>query len=136
MEPLKKILTQKINNNVNNDSKKIPKTVNNVNSTKEEHNTDNDINVNGQIRKSRFALNRAKFKPNNEKTQLAEEIAIKLGDLNNYAFYLSVVNKIGCQDAMRLIRTVESDIDEKQKTKTPVKSAKKYFTWIYLHRKY
>jgi hypothetical protein len=136
MEPVGKILTQKSIIIVNNDNKKILNPVNDINSNKEKSNTNNVIDVNSKEKKGRYELDRSKFTPNNEKTQLAEEIATKLNDLENYAFYLNVVNKIGCQDAMRLMRSVESDIEEKKATKTPVRSPKRYFVWKYKNRKY
>lgn len=136
MEQAGKILSQKFNNNVSNDSKNILNSVNNINSYKKKNNTNNVINVNVKQRKNRFALDRTKFTPNNQKTQLAEEIAIKLGDTKSYAFYLSVVNKIGCQEAMRLMRSVESDIEEKRLTNTPVRNPACYFVWKYKNRKY
>ncbi|PIZ62205.1 hypothetical protein COY16_04975 [Candidatus Roizmanbacteria bacterium CG_4_10_14_0_2_um_filter_39_13] len=96
------------------------------------NNVSNNIkynNVNNDIFKKRYALDPSKFNPNTEETAMAEEIAKKLDDLNNYAYYLSIVNKKGCEKAKRCLHAVLSDIKEKKNTKTPVRDPKKYYVW-------
>lgn len=120
MDKISEILKKKqaIVNNVNNDSKDFL-------------NNDN----NGSY-KSKYALDKSKFMPNTEQTQLAEKIAVALNDTNNYACYLSVVNKIGATEGERLFRSVLSDIEEKRKTKCPVRSKARYFMWKFKDKRY
>jgi hypothetical protein len=94
------------------------------------------VNTNDKHVKKNYALNRDKFIPNTEESMLAEEIAVTLMDLDNFAFYFSVVKKIGVGTAMILLKTVLSDVEEKKGTKYPVRDIKKYFTWKYRRRLY
>jgi len=110
--------TKTYKNNVNNVSKYI---------------TNNDINVN--TNKKKYMLDKTKFKPNTEATELAEEISKKLKD-PNYAGFLAVVNKIGCSEARRLLKNVLSDISDKKQTKTPVRNPGAYFIWKYRNHMY
>jgi len=112
---ISEILKKRLHNNVNNDNNKIFNNVNSVNS-------DNSS-------MGKYALDRKTFTPNTEKTQLAEEIAVFLNDLENYACYLGIVNRVGASGAKRLLRTVKSDIEEKAETQTPVRNPAKYFMW-------
>ncbi|KKR76616.1 MAG: hypothetical protein UU21_C0006G0007 [Candidatus Levybacteria bacterium GW2011_GWA2_40_8] len=107
----------------NNKFKEIHNNVNNVNK-KISNNVNNDKSSNGK-----YALDRNKFTPNTEKTQLAEQIASYFNDLDNYAGFLKVVNELGVGEASRLFKVVKSDIDEKANTKTPVRYPAKYFIW-------
>lgn len=118
MEHIGKILRSKqdIVNNVNNDT-----------------NTNNDNSV---IRKKKYALNRSKFTPNTEQSQLAERIALAFNDVQNYACYLSVINRVGCPTAERLFLSTQSDITEKAATKYPVRNKAKYFMWKLKYHKY
>lgn len=93
----------------------------------------NDTNVNNGI--SKYKLDRAKFTPNTEETQLAEEISLELND-SHYAGFLSVVNEIGCSEAKRLFASVKQDIKDKRNTKTPVRNPGAYFMWKYRNRMY
>lgn len=104
----------------------IKKTHTNViNDNKESFTND----TNGNSSNGKYALDKNTFTPNTEKTQLAEEIAVFLNDTNNYACFLSVVNKIGVTRTTTLLRGVKEDIKEKAKTKTPVRNPAKYFMW-------
>lgn len=85
----------------------------------------NDINVN-----SKYALNKEKFIPNTEGSILAEDIAKDMNDLNNYAYYFSVVNKLGVVSARVYWKRIQTDILEKQNTKNPVRFPKKYFAYM------
>lgn len=100
--------------NVNNVSKKI---------------INNDINVKSS--KGKYALDKVKFIPNTEESQLAEEIATTLQDINNYACFLKIINSIGCSRATTLFKSVLSDIEEKHETRTPVRNPAAYFVWKY-----
>lgn len=102
---------------------------------------DNDIKENNvvndsvnNVSKKNYGLDKTKFTPNTDETIYAEEIATFLDDLENYAFYLSVVNNLGLYTAQRLLRVVQVDIEEKAKTKTPVRNPAKYFAWKYKKR--
>lgn len=106
--------------------KKEKFTANNVNRNK----LNNGINVNTSSR-NKYALDRTQFTPNTPKTSLAEEIAEYFKDLNNYAGYLNVVNRLGCDHARILFSTVKSDIIEKESTSTPVRNPAAYFMWKY-----
>jgi len=83
-----------------------------------------------------YALDKSKFTPNTPETIQAEEIAMKLDDLQNYACYLNVMNKIGVMDAERLLRVVLNDYREKKNTKFPVRDIRRYFMNKYKHRRY
>lgn len=92
-------------------------------------NKSNSLNNDSNVTSSRYSLDRNKFTPNTEETQLAEEIATYFGDLKNYASYLNVVNKLGIVGARTLFRETQSDIEEKSETKTPVRKPAAYFMW-------
>lgn len=113
MENIKETLKNKSSkyNNVNNDI------INNITN-----------NVNNGV-SSKYSLNKDKFIPNTEETQLAEEIATYLGDLQNYALYLHIVKKLGISGAYSFLKSVQEEIENKRGTKFQIKSPKKYFTW-------
>ncbi len=97
----------------------------------------NDINVNNKIlnndtndTSSKYSL-KDTFIPNTPKTQLAQEIASFLNDTDNYACFLDIVNKIGVDNAKRLLKVVKEDIKDKESTSTPVRIPAKYFVWKY-----
>lgn len=92
----------------------------------------NGINVNTL---NKYKLDKTKFIPNTEESQLAEEIGIFLRD-ENFACFYSVVKKIGCSEARRLLKNVLSDIEEKNETKTPVRKPGAYFMWKYKRNLY
>jgi hypothetical protein len=94
------------------------------------------INDNREEEKGKYGLDRSKFIPRNEATQLAEVMATKMGDLKNYASYLGIVNKIGVAKGMQLLAVVQSDIAKKAETKTPVRNKGGYFVWIYKKGRY
>ena len=104
----------------------LPNNDNNVNNISK---LNNDNNVN-----SRYALNPKKFIANTEESLLAKEIAENMNDLNNFAFYFSIVNNLGVSGARNYWIEIKNDILEKGKTKTPVRSPKKYFVWKYKRR--
>lgn len=91
-------------------------------------------NNNNDNSSNKYCLNKNKFTPNTEATQLAEEIATYLNDLNNYASILSAVNKLGINEAKTLFREVQVDINEKSSTRTPVRNPAAYFIWKYKRR--
>lgn len=99
----------------------------NVNKNK----SNNVINVNG----GKYSLGE-KFVPHTEETQLAEEMANKMNDLGNYAFYFSVVKTIGVSNSIRLLKVVLDEITTKEVTKTPVRNKGRYFCFIYKRRLY
>lgn len=90
--------------------------------------TNNDSNV---ASKNRYALDKNKFTPNTPETQLAEQIATSFNDLDNYAGFLSVVNKIGHERAYGLWKSIKEEIEEKKGTKYAIRYPAKYFMWKY-----
>lgn len=114
MEHISKTLQKRSVINDNNDNKKI---------------TNNGINDNPNNGKSKYSLDRSKFVPNTERSQLAEEVADKLNDLQNYAAFLAAVNKHGCSRIRQCLQSTLDDIEEKKKTKTPVRKPGAYFMW-------
>lgn len=111
MEPISNTIKKKQEalNSVNNDISNKYNTVNN----------DRD----------KYSLDRTKFIPRTEVSQLAEETATKLNDLKNFACYLGVIKKIGVEKGIRLLKSTLDDIAEKAKTKTPVKKPGAYYMW-------
>ena len=85
---------------------------------------------------SQYALNREKFKPNTPETQKALEIAEDLEDTQNYAFYLKVVKNVGVSGADRLWKVYKDDVQEKAKTRFPVRNKKGYFRYLYKRKLY
>jgi len=117
MEHISKELTKKFKNliNDNNDSK---------------DDFINDINDNSSS-KNKYALNREKFTPNTPEAQLAENIASSFNDLQNYAFYLSVVNRLGYTNAESFWKAHKEEEKEKRGTRYEFRYSKKYFAWKY-----
>ena len=101
--------------------------VNNVN----RNINNNDTNVTG---KQKYALDRSKFKPNTEEAILAEEISSKFNDLNNFAFHLSTVNRLGISETRRLFSEILGEIKEKHGTKYEIRKPAAYFVWKIKHR--
>ena len=110
--------------------------VNNDNNVNKHIKLNNDINDNNANFNKNYALDRSKFIPNTEEAMLAEEIATEFDDINNYACYLYVVNKIGIHKSRQLFHTTKADIQEKKNTKYPVRSPKKYFMYKFKYKKY
>ena len=108
---------------------------NNVNSDIEKD-INNDINDNGDRRSGKYELDRKNFTPRTESTKLAEEIASKMGDLKNYACYLSIVKKVGVDKAKQLMVTTLRDVADKAMTKTPVRKKGAYLVWKYRTGRY
>jgi len=104
-------------------SDKYNPTVNNVNN--DNRNKLNNVN-NG---KSKYALDKSKFIPNTEESALAEEIATKFDDLDNFACYYSVINRIGVSKARMIFSQTVGEIKEKAGTKNPVRKPARYFMW-------
>lgn len=112
MEPISKTIKKKqedLTNNVNND---IGVKYNNVN---------ND--------RGKYSLDKTRFVPRTEISQLAEETATKLNDLKNFACYLGTIKRIGVEKGIRLLKSTVDDIMEKDKTKTPVRKPGAYYLW-------
>jgi hypothetical protein len=112
------LVAERNNSNVNNDNQKI---------------ANNDINVNNG---GKYTIDRSKFIPNTSESQFAEEIAVKLNDLTNYACYRDVIQHNGIANTMRCFKSVLNDIKEKKETKTPVRYPAKYFMWKLKKRLY
>lgn len=92
------------------------------------NNVNNDSNgISSKIKK--YALNRDSFKPHTEETQLAEDIATSFDDLQNYAFYLHVVNRLGAPGTYAFWKVVEQEIEEKRGSRFEIRNPKKYFAW-------
>ncbi len=114
MDEIRKILISRaLDNNDNTDIKPIV----------------NNDNIGGAKIDNKYSLDRTKFTPNTEESQLAEEIASSFGDLGNYAFYFKVVNKLGISQAMTFWKTHKQEEEEKRGTKYEFRSSKKYFAW-------
>lgn len=123
MESIGDALTRKLDNVINND--------NDV----DKYNYDNNVNENvtdsnsNSSKKGKYALNRNKFTPNTEETQLAEKVATFFDDLSNYAFYLHVVNRLGVNKAYMFFRSVQEEIEKKGGTRYEIRNPKRYFAW-------
>jgi len=91
-------------------------------------NNKNDNNDSNAI-DSKYALDRSKFTPNTKATTLAEEIATYCDDLDNYAAYLSLVNKLGVDRARTAYSSFQGEVEEKAGTDTEVRSRAKYLMW-------
>jgi hypothetical protein len=99
-------------------------------------NVNNSNNVNNDnngtsIKDEKYALNRNLFKPHTEETQLAETIATFFNDLQNYAFYLSVVKKLGATGAYAFWNAVKQEIEEKRGSRYEIRLPHRYFAWKY-----
>ncbi|OGH23461.1 MAG: hypothetical protein A2629_00240 [Candidatus Levybacteria bacterium RIFCSPHIGHO2_01_FULL_41_15] len=111
MEHIKNTLKTRVPINDNNDNIKI---------------VDNDTNDSPS---KEYALNRSKFTPNTEETQLAEKIALSFNDLENYAFYRKVVNKLGIQGAYSFWKSHKEEEEEKKGGRYEFRNSKQYFAW-------
>lgn len=137
MESIGKIMSKKfssspIRNNVNNDNNYFSNNDINVNNDNN-YFPNNDINVNnGGNKSSKYALDKSKFIPNTPETQLAQKIGEYFNDLNNYAFYLNVVNKLGVDRAYSFWQSVKREIEEKQNDeKFRIRLPANFFAWKY-----
>lgn len=92
---------------------------------------DNKYNDNNNVGKSKYALDKTKFIPSNEESQLAEEIANFFNDTENFAFYYSVVKKLSIIRAMEAFADIKDEIQQKEGTKYVIRNPKKYFAWKY-----
>jgi len=104
---------------------KIGETVkeNNV-SNGNKYKSNNDSNLNGK-----YALDKNKFKPNTEEAMLAEEIATHYNDLQNYAAFFNVVNKLGITKARQYWSECKDEINSKKGTKYEIRLPNRYFVW-------
>lgn len=128
MEKIDSILKRKNVNNDNNEYKNISINANNVN------NVNND-EVSAKGRK--YGLNRSKFTPNTEETQLAEDIANYFNDLKNYAFYLHVVKSLGVPTSLSFWKSIKEEIEEKKNNpRYAIRYPSKYFTWKFKKKLY
>jgi hypothetical protein len=110
-------------NNVNNDNINISKSVINVN--------------NGKTKNKKYALDPLKFTPNTEGSQLANNMAIYFNDLENFAFYMHVVNKLSVSGAYGLWRSVQDEIESKKDDeKRKIRYPRKYFAWKFREGRY
>ena len=91
----------------------------------------NDNNVNSSNGKKKYSLDKSKFTPNTEESQLAEDLANYFKDSENYAFYYSVVNSLGVLRAKEALKNIKDEIQQKENTKYAIRNPKKYFTWKY-----
>lgn len=115
MKTIREIIQDKKSIAVNNVNNGIGRKLNNAN------------NVNSNKRK--YALDKSKFVPHTEEALLAEEIATKLNDLDNFANFYNVVNKIGVLKTRMIFSQTLGEIKEKAKTKYPVRKPARYFMW-------
>jgi len=84
-----------------------------------------DITNNGK-----YSLKRG-FKPETIEAITAEEIASALDDLENYAFYYSVVNKIGWNKARELLSEVKCDVRKGELKGKLIENPGALYTWKY-----
>lgn len=112
MKTIKEIISDKYNPIVNNDN------------GNKFNNANNDNNG-----KRKYALDKSKFVPHTEETVLAEEIATKLDDLDNFAYYYSVIKRIGVSKTRIIFYQTMGEIKEKAETKYPVRKPARYFVW-------
>lgn len=113
MEKVRKILISR--NNVINDNNNYS------------NNVTNDNSSNGK----KYALDRSRFKPNSEEALLAEELSSYFNDSENFAFYYSVVNRLGVMRTKEALADIKDEIKEKGNSKYPIRFPKKYFAWKY-----
>lgn len=105
-------------------NRQITNNVTNVN----KNNSNNDNSVILQ-KTNEYALDPSTFTPNTPETKLAEDIAISLDDLQNYAFYLHVVKSLGHGVAYTFWRSTQEEIKQKHGSKYEIINHKKYFAW-------
>lgn len=119
-----------MNNNIDNILKKrsqdILKRNNVINDNKNIINNDNNVNT---ARKKKYSLDKSTFTPNTPESHLAETIAIYFSDLENFAFYYCVVNKLGTDRAYSAFRSFQVEEEEKKGTKYEIRFPKNYFAW-------
>lgn len=89
---------------------------------------DNNDNKGG---KNKYELDKAKFTPNTEEAMLSEEIGSYFNDLQNFAFYYSVINKLGVTRGREALADIKDEIQQKAGTKYAIRNPKKYFAWKY-----
>jgi len=78
----------------------------------------------------KYSLKRS-FEPKTIEAITAEEIASALDDLGDYAFYYSVVNKIGWNKAKELLSDVKCDVREGESKGKPIRNPGALYTWKY-----
>lgn len=83
-----------------------------------------------EITNRKYSLN-SKFTPQTEETSVALDIANFFQDTNNYAFYRSVVKKIGISKSLQLFHEIKETINYFKNTKKKILSPKKYFAGAY-----
>lgn len=112
------------------------KQIGEINSKLKKLNNDNNVNKNNKTNNvinvaSKYGLDRTKFTPNTEEAQLAEEIAKHFDDLQNFAFYFHLVNKLGIGNARTYWNSHKQEVKEKLGTKYEIRNPKNYFAWIF-----
>lgn len=96
-----------------------------------DNNIDNkkdNLNIDNSIDKGKYAYKES-FELRSEETALAHEIASFFNELNNYALYRSVIQKLGCQKARRLLSETKDDIRRERKKGKPIKNPAALFNW-------
>ncbi len=111
---------------------KLANSVINVSVSNSPTNVKGDNNVTSKVGK--YALDKRSFTPNTPKTKLAEEIAAYFDDIENYAFYLHVVNHLGESQAYSFFKSIQEEITEKSGTRYQIIKPKKYFAWQFKRR--
>jgi len=114
METIRQIIQNNHSNIVNNDNR---------------YKSNNGINGNSGSYKSKYALDRTKFKPNTEEAILAEEIASKFNDLDNFACHYGIVKRLGCFKVRSVFSETIGEIEEKKNTKYPVRNPVRFYMW-------
>lgn len=106
-----------------------------VNNDINDNNDNNNYNINdNNVTNKKYRLNRKKFTPNTKESTLAEEIATKFNDLDNFAAFYKVVNELGYERSLALFKSVCGEIDEKKGTYHEVRNPPAYFMWRYKKR--
>lgn len=107
--------------------------VNNViNVNKEEEKSNNVNNVIAD--KQKYKYDSEKFKPRTKETTAVLDIAKQLNDEDNLAFHYFVVNAIKVENAYGLLRELKNDENVKKNTPYPIRSRKKYYAWLFMHK--
>lgn len=83
-----------------------------------------------EITNKKYSLH-SKFTPHTEETSTALDIANFFQDTNNYAFYRSVVKKIGVSKSLQLLHEIKETINNFKNTKKKILCPKKYFAGAY-----
>lgn len=69
------------------------------------------------------------FSPRTEEASVAKEIAVTLDDCKNFAFYYSVVQQLGSENATEILHETEDDIERGRKKGKPIKNPGALYCW-------